>query len=93
MGQQYPNSTIGEKKNVPTLYIYGDRAISQLFCDHCDAESESCEIEMSISQPIFTHKNVSEDIWDNNILTLQDGGNYCVSSSYLSSFSHFPDIL
>ena len=38
------------------LCIYGDRAILLLFYCHQDTEYESCEIEMSISQPIFTHK-------------------------------------
>ena len=42
-----------------------------LFCDHQDTESESCEIEMIISQPISTHKNISNTLWDNNIYTLQ----------------------
>ena len=40
------------------LHIYGDRAIFLLFYYHQDTESESCEIEMSISQPIFTHNNI-----------------------------------
>ena len=39
-----------------TIHIYGARAIFLLFCVHQDTGSESCEIEMRISQPIFTHK-------------------------------------
>ena len=39
------------------LHIYRARSNYLLFCDHQDTEFESCEIEMSISQPIFTHKN------------------------------------
>ena len=38
------------------IHIYGARSFSLLFCDHQDTESESCEMEMSIPQPIFTHK-------------------------------------
>ena len=56
-----------------TLHNYGARAIFLLFCDHTYTESESQEIEMSISQPIFTHKNISKAIWDNAINTVQDG--------------------
>ena len=41
-----------------------------LFCDHQDTESEPCEIEMSIYQPISTHKNISKDILENYIHTL-----------------------
>ena len=37
------------------IHNYGARSISLLFCDHQDTESESCEIEMSIYQPIFNH--------------------------------------
>ena len=55
------------------MYIYGSRDIVLLFCDHQDTESESCEIEISISQPIFTHKKVSKYLWDKDIHTLQDG--------------------
>ena len=39
------------------LHNSGSRAVLVVFCDHQDNEYESCEIEMSISQPIFTHKN------------------------------------
>ena len=39
------------------LHIYRDIANSLLFCDLQDTVSESCKIEMSIYQPIFTHKN------------------------------------
>ena len=38
------------------IHIYGARYFSLLFCDHQDTESESYEMEMSIPQPIFTHK-------------------------------------
>ena len=45
------------------LHIHGARAIFLLFCDHQDTESESCEIDMSISQPIFTHKNIYQMLY------------------------------
>ena len=49
------------------------RAVLLLFCDHQDTKSEYCEIEISTSQQIFTHKNIAEGLWDNDIHTLQDG--------------------
>ena len=55
------------------IHSYESRAIFLLFCDHQDTESEPCEIEMSISKPIFTKKNISKDLWNNNINTIQDG--------------------
>ena len=55
------------------IHMYAARFISLLFCDHQDTESESCEIEMGISQPIFTHKKISKDIWYNDMHTLQYG--------------------
>ena len=39
------------------LHIYGARAISLLFCVHQDFESDSCEICISIYQPIFTQES------------------------------------
>ena len=39
------------------LHIIGSRVILRVFCDHQVPESESCEIEMSISQTIFTKRN------------------------------------
>ena len=55
MGQWYKYSTIWEQNIVVVLHIYGDRAIFLLFCDYQDTKSEWHKIEMSISQPIFTH--------------------------------------
>ena len=55
------------------LHIYGARDTFHLFCDNQDTQSESCEIEMSISQPIFTHKKISKYIWYKDIHTMQDG--------------------
>ena len=37
-------------------HICGAIAIILLICDHQDSESEWWEMEMSILQPIFTHK-------------------------------------
>ena len=58
MGKLYPYSTKWKKNIVVILHIYGAIAIFILFCDRQDTESESCEIEMSISQPMFTYKNI-----------------------------------
>ena len=58
LGQWYSYSSIWEKNIVEVLHIYGSISVLLLFCDHQDTKSESCEIEMSISQPIFTHKNI-----------------------------------
>ena len=58
---------------VGILHIYGDRSIFLLFCYHQDTKSESYEIEMSISQPIFTNKNISKALWGNDIHTIQYG--------------------
>ena len=56
--QQYLYYTRQDKNILVVLHIYEDSAIILLFFDHQDTESESCEIEMSISQPILTHKNI-----------------------------------
>ena len=50
MEQQYPYSTIWEKNIVAIIRSYGARAISLLFCVCQDTESDSCEIEIGISQ-------------------------------------------
>ena len=73
MRQLYQCSTILEKNILIVLHIHGYRSIFLLFCDHQDTESELCEIEMSISQPILTHKNTSKALLDTNIQTIQDG--------------------
>ena len=73
MGQLHPYSTIWEKNRVAILHIYGARAILLLFCDLQDTEFELYEIEISISQPIFIHKKISKDLWDNDIHALQYG--------------------
>ena len=73
------------------IHIYEARANFILFCDHPDTECKSCEIEMSISQPIFTHNNISKAIWDNDIHTIQYRRKYCGSSLYLWSFRQFFD--
>ena len=55
------------------VHHHGARAIFLLFCDHTDTESESREIEVRISQSIFTHKNISKSLCDNAFNTIQDG--------------------
>ena len=50
------------------LHIYWARAILLLFCE--DTASESCGIEMIISQPVFARKTISKSLWDNYIHTL-----------------------
>ena len=40
------------------IHIYRARDIFLLFYDNHDTESESCEIEIGVSGPIFTHKNI-----------------------------------
>ena len=63
------------------LHIYGARSIFLLFHDHQDTKYEACEIEMSISQPIYTHKNISKALKDNDKI----GKHNCGNSSYLWS--------
>ena len=60
---------------VVILHIYGARANFLLFCYHQDTKYEYSEIEMKISQPIFTNKNITKAIWYNDIHTLQNGRN------------------
>ena len=69
MGQQYPYFKRLEQNIVVIIHIYGDRAIFVLFCDQQDTESESYEIEISTSQPIFAHNKIPKDVWDKNIHT------------------------
>ena len=40
------------------LHIYGARGIFLLFYDDKDTLSTKCKIKMSISQLMFTHKNI-----------------------------------
>ena len=63
MVQRYTYYKKWEQNIVSIIHIYGARAIFLLFCDHQDTESESREVEMRISQPIFTHKNISKYLW------------------------------
>ena len=72
MGKRYPYSTILEKI-VWYFFIYMElEPFSFYFFYHQDTESESREIEMSISKPIYTHKNITKALLDNHIHTLQD---------------------
>ena len=63
MGQWYSKSTNREKDTVAIIHIYGARGIFLLFNDDQDTLSTYCEIEMSISQLIFTHKSTSKVLW------------------------------
>ena len=58
------------------MHIYEARAILIIFCDHRDTKSKLCEIDMSISQPILSHKSISNVLWDKDICTLQYRRNY-----------------
>ena len=54
MGKRYSYHTIWKKNIIEIIHIYGARYSSILICDHQDTESELCEIELGISQQIFT---------------------------------------
>ena len=60
------------------LHIYGDRANFLLFYDEKNTLSTECEIEMSISQIICTHKNIPRNLWYNDIHTRQNGENIVI---------------
>ena len=55
------------------LHIYGPKAISLLFCNHPDTESESWDMEIGVAGPILPKKYISKALWYNNIHTPQDG--------------------
>ena len=57
MGWLYPYSTRWVTTFLVFLHIYGDRVLFLVFCDYQDTESESCEIEIGVTGPIFTKKN------------------------------------
>ena len=54
------------------LHIYKDRGIFLLFYDDQDTASDQWEIKMITFQVIFTHKNISKALWNNDIHTLQN---------------------
>ena len=62
MVYKYPHSTRWVKNIVVIPYYNGVRAISLLFCDRQDTESGLFEIELSISQPILTHRKILESL-------------------------------
>ena len=62
MGQRYPYSTRWEQNMVASNHIYGARAIFLLFCDNQDTEYEPQEIEIGVTGPISTHKNIKGTI-------------------------------
>ena len=61
-----------ERKIVVVLHIYGVLAISLLFCVHQDTELEYLEMEIGVSQSIFTQK-IPQDIRYQDIHPLQHG--------------------
>ena len=63
--------------------FFGTRAISLLFCVHQDTESEKCEININISEPITTKKKNPKALCDIEIHNLLYWKKYCGSSSYL----------
>ena len=90
MGELHPYSTIWEHNIVVILHIYRSRDKSLLFFVLQDTESVSCVIEMSLYQPIFTHKNISKDLWGNGIYTLQDGSRILWQFSILMELEPIP---
>ena len=67
------------KNIVVILHIYGARDIFLLFCDHQDTESESWEMEIGVTGPLFTHKNIKGSMvqrytyptrWEKNIVVI-----------------------
>ena len=72
MVQRYPYSTRWEKSIVAIIHIYRALAIFLLFCDHQDTYSESCEMEIGVSELILAQKKETS-LWDNDIHTLLDG--------------------
>ena len=58
MVQQYPYYTRWVKTIVGVLHIYEALAIFLLFCNHHHTESESREMEIGVSGPVFTHKYI-----------------------------------
>ena len=56
------------------LHIYGALALSLLFCDNQDSESESQETEIGVYGKISSQEKITKTLWDNDIHTLQNGG-------------------
>ena len=88
MIQRYLYSTRWEKNVVAIIHIYGARSIFLLFYDNQATESESCEIEMIISQPIST-QTIYQRIYGTMMSIMYNMvEKYCDSYSYLWDFSH-----
>ena len=73
MVQLYSHSTKWNKDTVIILHINSSRGIFLLCYGDKDTLCTEYEIQMTISQLIFTHKNISKAIWENDIPTLQIG--------------------
>ena len=93
MGQWYQHSTRWEQYIVAVIHIYWARSLSLLLCDPQATETESREIEISRSQPIFSHKIYQRLYGETKYILYNIGETNCGTSSYLWSFSHFPTIL
>ena len=72
MVEKYLQSTTYEK-NVVIIHIYGARAISVLFCYHQDSACDIYETYISISKPIFNHKEIPKATKDTGIHTTKNG--------------------
>ena len=69
---------MGGKYIVVILHIHGAVAIFILFCDHKDTESESCEMDIGVTGPIFPKKMTSKDLWDVIYILYKMGENILV---------------
>ena len=71
-----------EKHIIAIFFEYGALAILLLFCNHQDTESESQEIDIGVTEPIFTLK-ILKTIWDNYMNTAQDGRKNIVANPHI----------
>ena len=62
MGQQYPHPKRREKDMLASNHSFGPRALFLLFYDNRDTEYESQEIEIDVTGPISTHKDIKVSI-------------------------------
>ena len=79
MRQRYPYYIIWEKNIVAIIHCCGARDIFLLLNDNQDTESQSQEIKIDVSGPIFTHKNINASMaqrytyhtrWEKNLAIL-----------------------
>ena len=43
-------------EHIMAIFFHGDKSIFLLFCNHQDTKSESCEIEIGATGPMFTYE-------------------------------------